>query len=210
MINLKKYFISKIKDLVLITLSENIDRFIDLHILKKIEAIRRISDCNISHNLSFGEYFNIDIEGIPKKILIADKVSFRSYCRFLVCNDGTLIINENVFFNNYCSINCLGKIEIGENTLFGENVKIYDHNHRYFKNDLNKLIVERNNFKIGEVKIGKNCWIGSNVTILQGVEIGDNVIIGANNFIYKSIQDNSIIKANTSFTLIPPQDNIKL
>ena len=35
----------------------------------------------------------------------------------------------------------------------------------------------------GPIKIGSDCWIGSNVTILKGVNIGDNVIIGAGSII---------------------------
>ncbi len=48
-------------------------------------------------------------------------------------NEAQLIIGDNVFMNNYCSINCLDEIEIGENTLFGEGVKLYDHNHQHTK-----------------------------------------------------------------------------
>ena len=37
------------------------------------------------------------------------------------------------------------------------------------------------------IKIGKNCWITSNVTILPGVTIGDSVIIGAGSVVTKDI-----------------------
>jgi acetyltransferase-like isoleucine patch superfamily enzyme len=47
----------------------------------------------------------------------------------------------------------------------------------------------------GAIKIGHNCWIGSNTVILQNVTIGDNCVIGANNLIYKSVPANTIIKA---------------
>ena len=90
--------------------------------------------------------------------------------------------------NNYCSINCLENIEIGENTLFGEGVKIYDHNHQYSSEK-----IEHQKFTTAPVKIGKNCWLGSNVIILKGVTIGDNVILGAGCVIYKDIPANSIV-----------------
>lgn len=86
--------------------------------------------------------------------------------------------------NNYCSINCLEKIEIGENTLFGESVKIYDHNHQYSSEKIEHQ---------APIKIGKNCWFGSNVIILKGVTIGDNVILGAGCVIHKDIPSNSIV-----------------
>jgi len=43
------------------------------------------------------------------------------------------------------------------------------------------------------VKIGSGCWIGQNVTILPGVELGDNVIVGANSLVNKSFGSNVII-----------------
>jgi len=131
---------------------------------------------------------------------INKNVFFRKFCNIHVHESARLIINDNVFFNNSCSVNCLGNISIGENTLFGEGVKIYDHNHLYaFKN--NELEVDRNSFKVSSVSIGKNCWIGSNVVILPNVIIGDNVIIGAGNLIYSSVPSNVIVKSNTDVTI---------
>ena len=43
------------------------------------------------------------------------------------------------------------------------------------------------------IKIGKNCWIGSKVTILDSVEIGSGCILAAGSVITKSFPDNSII-----------------
>ncbi len=102
----------------------------------------------------------------------------------------TVTIGENCFFNNCCSLNCLNQIEIGANTLFGENVKIYDHNHIYSSTDI--PIVDQG-FTTAPIKIGCNCWIGSNVTILKGVTIGNHCVIGAGCTIYKNVPDNSIV-----------------
>jgi acetyltransferase-like isoleucine patch superfamily enzyme len=95
-----------------------------------------------------------------------------------------LSIGENCFFNNNCSINCLGQIKIGNNNQFGESVLFYDHNHRYL--DKQQFISDQG-FNIGKITIGNNCWIGSNVVILKDVAIGDNVVIGAGCVIHKSI-----------------------
>lgn len=44
----------------------------------------------------------------------------------------------------------------------------------------------------GEVTIGNNIYFGRDVTILKGVTIGDNCIIGAGSIITKSIPSNSV------------------
>lgn len=42
------------------------------------------------------------------------------------------------------------------------------------------------------INIGKNCWIGSNVTVLDGVTIGDNCVIAAGAVVNKDIPDNCV------------------
>ncbi|MCV5991015.1 hypothetical protein OFO94_33660, partial [Escherichia coli] len=49
--------------------------------------------------------------------------------------------------------------------------------------------VSKNEFITSPVKIGSNCWIGTNTIILKGVSITDNVIIGANSLVNKSISE---------------------
>lgn len=123
---------------------------------------------------------------------IGESVDLRNYINIWVGKEGHLKLGNRVFLNNYCSINCLHEIEIGENTLFGEGVKIYDHNHQYsYEND--QLKVSPKEFSLGAVKIGKNCWLGSNVVVLKGVTIGDNSIIGAGCVIHKDVPANSVI-----------------
>ena len=40
---------------------------------------------------------------------------------------------------------------------------------------------------MGEVIIGNNVWLGSNVKVLKGVSIGDNSIISAGSVVTKSV-----------------------
>ena len=125
------------------------------------------------------------------------KIQFRKNFIIMI-REGFLQIGNGTCFNNNCSINCMGSIKIGDNCLFGESVKLYDHNHIY--SDPYKNIIEQG-FNIGKIEIGNNCWIGSNVTILNNVTVGDNVIIGANSLIYKSIPSNTIVKCKSEIVI---------
>ena len=95
-----------------------------------------------------------------------------------------------MFFNNHCSIHCFHEITIGDNSQFGENVRIYDVNHQF--KDRTKLISEQG-YSEGAIHIGSNCWIGSNTVILKNVTIGDNTVIGANCVIYQSIPPGCLV-----------------
>ena len=50
---------------------------------------------------------------------------------------------------------------------------------------------------MGEIKIGSDCFIGANTTILPGVSIAPNVIVGAGSVVTKSfLTDGAVIAGN--------------
>ena len=100
-----------------------------------------------------------------------------------------LIIGQNVGIAANAFIAMRGKVEIGNDTIFGPGVSIHAENHNF--KDLDKPIRLQGATRKG-IKIGKNCWIGSKVIILDGVNIGDNVIIGAGAVVTKDIPDYAI------------------
>lgn len=151
------------------------------------------------NNVWLGKKFDLDIKSTDYKITFKKNVYFRKLSTISIRNTGKLVIGENTFFNNGISINCHNKIEIGSNCLFGENVKLYDHNHK-FRNK-NQLISEQG-FSLGEIHIGNNCWISSNVVILKNVTIGDNVVVGANCVVSENISSNSIVKFNGKLQIV--------
>jgi len=160
-------------------------------------VIRKNRNSRIGSAFRIGNYSNFAIEP-SASLIIGNKVNLKNYINFVVAQNAKIILEDNVFMNNYCSVNALEKIEIGENTLLGEGVKLYDHNHEYSQNK-----VEHRKFSTAPIKIGKNCWLGSNVTVLKGVTIGDNAIIGSGCLIYKDIAANSVIKIKQDTVILP-------
>jgi len=146
----------------------------------------------IGNNFNFGDYSLIKFFQADSSLFLGNNVTARRAC-LLQLFGGRMEIGNNVFFNNNCSISCFGEIKIGDGTMFGENVKLYDHNHKY-EIASRQLNIHPNEFAVGKILIGKNCWIASNVIILNNVTIGDNVIIGAGCIIYKSVPSNTIVK----------------
>lgn len=80
----------------------------------------------------------------------------------------------------------------------GENVKLYDHNHRYQDSYVS---LKEQGFVTKPIVIGNDCWFGSNVTVLQGVHIGNNCVIGANCLIYKDTEDGSIVTSDSKIAI---------
>ncbi len=157
---------------------------------KQLEILKKFSSAPIQH-IKIGLNNHFTIYDKVKKIDFGNGINFRNYIHIIVQNNAELTIGNRVFLNNFCSINCLEKIEIGDNTLFGENVKLYDHNHSYQTEP--EFSVSHSEFNTKPISIGKNCWLGSNVTVLKGVTIGDNCIIGAGCIIFKDVPENSTV-----------------
>ncbi len=144
----------------------------------------------IQQPVTIGRGFSIATDLSKTRISICRRLTARKYFNITMGHCGHLTIGENCFFNNNCSINCLGEIVVGANCQFGENVKLYDHNHQHSENG---VVISDQGYSIGHIRIGNNCWIGSNVLILKDVTIGDNVVIGAGCIIHKSIETGAIV-----------------
>lgn len=103
----------------------------------------------------------------------------RGFCtrNFVTLNvRGVLDVGDNVFINAYTSINVRDKVTIGSDTLIGEGVRIYDHDHLF---RTAHTPVASSGFKLAPVRIGRNVWLGSNVVVLRGITIGDGAVVAA-------------------------------
>ncbi len=90
---------------------------------------------------------------------------------------GELTIGDGVFFNRGCHVVALNQLTIGDHCLFGEMVSIHDENHIMTRGA--EPITTRG-WQTAPITIGRNVWVGAKATILAGVCIGDNAVIGAN------------------------------
>ncbi|WP_230400359.1 DapH/DapD/GlmU-related protein [Zooshikella ganghwensis] len=81
-------------------------------------------------------------------------------------------------------------VKIGDNVFIGPQVMISTATH-----PLNGI--ERRSIEYGvSISIGNDVWIGGNVSILPGVKIGNNCVIGAGSVVTKAIPDNSVAFGN--------------
>src|SRR5699024_1245379 len=93
---------------------------------------------------------------------------------------------KDVFLNMGCTFQDRGGIHIGDGTMLGMNVTIATLNHELEPD-------KRHLTKAEPVHIGQNVWIGSSATILPGVKIGDNAVIGAGAVVTKNVDPNTVV-----------------
>jgi len=101
-----------------------------------------------------------------------------------------ITIGNNVGIGEFAYLGGGGGLTIGDETIVGQYFSCHPENHNYA--DLDTAIRLQGVSRKG-IKIGNNCWIGSKVTILDGVSVGDHCIIAAGAVVTKSMPANSII-----------------
>lgn len=133
---------------------------------------------------------NVVIElGKTAKLLLGNKVRIHSGSKIKVRNGANCNIEDNVKMNYNCIVVCHNSITIGAETEFGPSVYVYDHDHKFDKE--NGVI--SNEFNTGIIEIGRNVWIGANTVILKDTKIGDNCVIGAGSVIKGEFPSGSVI-----------------
>ncbi|WP_249898884.1 sugar O-acetyltransferase [Paenibacillus sp. PK3_47] len=111
--------------------------------------------------------------------------SFTCFPPFYTDFGKNIVIGKNVFFNTGCSFQDRGGISIGDGSFLGMNVTVATLNHGL-------ALETRNTTNSFPVIIGDNVWIGSNATILPGVTIGNNSVIGAGSVVTKDVPENTV------------------
>ena len=94
-----------------------------------------------------------------------------------------LELGNNSYINSDCKIRCSNHIQVGDDCAISHDLIIMD-------SDFHKI---DGIAKIGEVRIGNHVWIGTRVTILKNVSIGDGSIVAAGSVVTHNVPPKSMV-----------------
>lgn len=156
-----------------------------------------IFNCN---KVKLGKWVKIDdgvlLGGLGKGYLeIGERSGIGAYSRVEISqsfnNIGEFIkIGKSVGIGPYASLGGAGGLTIGDECIIGPYLSCHPENHVF--SDSSVPIRYQGVTRKG-IEIGRNCWIGAKVTILDGVKIGANCVIAAGAVVIKSMPDNVVI-----------------
>ena len=108
------------------------------------------------------------------------------------CDYGfNISVGKNFYTNHNCTILDGAKVEFGDNVFIAPNCVFSTAGHAIDAEQRGKGL------EIAlPIKVGNNVWFGANVSVLPGVTIGDNTIIGAGSVLNKDIPSGVIAVGN--------------
>ena len=117
-----------------------------------------------------------------------------------------IIIGDSVGMSG-ASIVAVERIEIGDNTMLGANINIYETDFHCM--DATQRLNQKDimNAKHAPIYIGKQCWLASNVTVLKGVKIGDRAVVGAMSLVNKDVPADAVVVGVPAKTIYINQRN---
>lgn len=118
-------------------------------------------------------------------IIVGDRVLIGRNT-ILSCKGGSIEIGDNTNISANCMLMSESRLYIGRNVLIaGMTYIVAGGNHGFSRTDV--PIIRQACDSKGGVRIEDNCWLGANVTLLDGVTIGRDSVIGAGAVVTKSI-----------------------
>lgn len=100
-------------------------------------------------------------------------------------------IGKNFYSNHNLVILDTTKVKFGDNVLIGPNCGFYAAGHPL------KPELRRTGEELAKpIEVGNDVWIGGNVSVMPGVKIGDNSVIGAGSVVTKDIPANVVAVGN--------------
>src|SRR6185437_5652153 len=96
-------------------------------------------------------------------------------------------VGHKVFINQCCTLYDMGGVDIGDRVMIGPNVNIITTGHPLEVSRRRAYVEGR------PIIIEENVWIATGATILGGVTVGENSVVGAGAVVTKDVPPNSFV-----------------
>jgi len=171
-----------------------------------------------AHKISFGRFLKlgrqVSLQALGRDgISLGNNVSIGAYSKLVVSTTlnhlGRYIrLGNNVGIGEYAYLGGAGGLTIGNDCIIGQYFSCHPENHHFNQPD---LPIRLQGVSRKGIIIGNDCWIGTKVTVLDGVRIGAHSVVSAGAVVTKSFPAYSVlagvparvIKTRTAETATP-------
>jgi len=140
-------------------------------------------------NLPFGYILKPNLLYLRGELSVGTRFRLHKGARIEIGSSGRLTIGKNVAIGHNFHCIAHSEVRIDDGCLLSSNIYIGDVSHHRTQgkspNDTDLVL--------DSVCLGRNVFIGHGVTILPGVKLGDDVVVGAGSVVTKSFVSGSVI-----------------
>lgn len=167
--------------------------------IKFIDASR----LTLGRGVSLGHYSYLDCSA-AQGVVLGNSVTIREFgwlqCRSgLNPGSGRVRIGDGTYIGPFSVLGAGGSLEIGDRCQIGARFTVSAESHTKDENDsfVGGAVTRKG------VVIGRECWIGNNVCVLDGVHIGDRCVIGAGSVVTRDIPADSTAYGTPARVRVP-------
>lgn len=156
-------------------------------------TIRQPRSISLGKNVTIDDYAALHCSGSvdePASIRLGDNCLVGRET-IIAAKNGSIELGEACNLGSQCRIATQSSIRMGKSVLVAAYAYIGPGNHR--TDDPNLPIMEQGMDIRGGVEIGDNTWIGARATIVDGVRIGCDCIIGAHSLVLHDVPDRAVV-----------------
>jgi acetyltransferase-like isoleucine patch superfamily enzyme len=126
----------------------------------------------------------------PQRVTLGEGAAVRQYA-LLSANgtDGVIRVGAHSMVGEFCILNAVQSVEVGEDTLIAPGCHVTDANHRI---ELGTLIRKQER-DVAPIRIGNDVWIGAGAKILSGVNIGDGAVVAAGSVVREDVPPLTVV-----------------
>lgn len=153
-------------------------------------GLRAPGRIHIGDNTVVDDFATLSFRGTPEHSIRLGKNVLVGRMTMLKTRGGSMNIGDHVHIGPNCLLGSAETLNVGPYSLIGFNCAIGGLQHGF--DDRSKPILEQDLVSRGGVSIGRDVWVGTNATVMDGVSIGDGAVIGAGSVVTRDIPAYSV------------------
>jgi acetyltransferase-like isoleucine patch superfamily enzyme len=153
-------------------------------------TIRHPSKIHIGSNVIIDDNVVLDAKGGGDGITLGDNVMIARNT-ILSCKGGSIKIGENTNIGMNCLFQSESKIDVGPNIVMASYCYLVaGGNHGIDRTDI--PIIQQPPVSRGGITIEENCWLGARATVIDGVTVGRDTVLGAGAVALRDVPEFSV------------------
>ena len=149
-------------------------------------TLRHPHKIQIGNNVVIDDGCVLDAKGLANDGITIGNGVFIGRQTSLNTKEGDIQLEDGVNIGAFCTVFSASQVRCGKNTLIAAYSYLVGGGHDM--TDTETAVINQDRPSLG-ITIGDNGWIGTGVSILDGVTIGHDVVIGANSVVTTNIED---------------------